>query len=57
MNWENHGKWHIDHRLPLKHFDLTDREQFLKAVNYTNLQPLWAFDNISKGCKIIDLNY
>lgn len=53
MTWKNHGKWHIDHRLPLKHFDLTDRNQLLRAVNYTNLQPMWAKDNLSKGDKIL----
>jgi len=54
MSWDNHGKygWHIDHILPLSSFDLTDREQLLIAVNYKNLQPLWAKDNLSKGAKI-----
>ena len=56
MSWGNYGKWHVDHKLPLKHFDLTDKNQFLKAVNYTNLQPLWASDNCSKGCKILENN-
>ena len=51
MSWENHGQWHIDHIKPLASFDLTDREQLIKACNYTNLQPLWAEDNFKKGSK------
>lgn len=51
MNWNNQGKWHIDHKIPLSKFDLIDREQFLKAVHFTNLQPLWAIDNIIKRDK------
>jgi hypothetical protein len=54
MSWENYGPkgWHLDHKLPLDSFDLTDREQFLKACHYTNIQPLWAIDNFKKGSKI-----
>ena len=58
MSWDNHGigagKWHIDHIVPLDSFDLTDRDQLLKAVHYTNLQPLWEPDNIKKGSKILN---
>lgn len=53
MTWNNWGRpvgcWHIDHIKPLCSFDLTDRQQFLEAVNYKNLQPLWAKENIVKG--------
>lgn len=53
MTWENHGLygWHIDHVKPLSSFDLTDREQFIKAVHHTNLQPLWSQKNWSKGAR------
>jgi len=53
MSWDNQGDWHIDHKIPLVSFDLQDPEQLAKACHYTNLQPLWALDNISKGCRII----
>ncbi len=49
MTWENWGEWHIDHIVPLASFDLTDRVQLLKAVHYTNLQPLWGLENLKKG--------
>lgn len=49
MTWENHGEWHIDHIKPCASFDLTDPEQQRECFNYTNLQPLWAFDNRSKS--------
>lgn len=54
MTWENWGRrgWHIDHIAPLSSFDLTDPVQFRRAVHYTNLQPLWWFDNLSKGKRI-----
>ena len=49
MTWDNHGKWHLDHIKPLIKFDLLDRREFLEAIHYTNLQPLWAKENMSKG--------
>jgi hypothetical protein len=54
MSWENYGSngWHLDHKTPLSSFDLSDREQFLKACHYTNIQPLWALDNLKKGGNI-----
>ena len=56
MSWDNYGQygWHIDHIKPLSSFDLTDRKQLLEACHYTNLQPLWAKDNLSKSDKILN---
>lgn len=51
MTWDNYGEWHIDHIKPLDSFDLTDPKQFKQACNYSNLQPLWKLDNLSKGSK------
>jgi hypothetical protein len=51
MTWDNHGEWHYDHIYPVS---LAENETHLIELNhYTNFQPLWAIDNIQKGCKII----
>jgi hypothetical protein len=49
MGWDNYGKWHVDHIKPCNSFDLSKPDEQRKCFNYTNLQPLWAFDNLSKG--------
>jgi hypothetical protein len=51
MTWENQGEWHIDHIIPVAKFDLRDPEQQKTCFHFTNLQPLWASDNIRKGKK------
>lgn len=51
MNWENHGDWHIDHIRPCASFNLTNEEDVKKCFHYTNLQPLWAKENLIKGSK------
>ena len=55
MGWYNHGfyGWHIDHIKPCASFNLTDPEQQRVCFHFTNLQPLWAEDNMSKGRKEI----
>ena len=49
MPWENRNLWHLDHIRPLKTIDLSDRTQLAVACHFTNLQPLWAADNLEKG--------
>jgi len=51
MTWDNRSEWHIDHRRPCASFDLMDEEQQKMCFHYTNLQPMWAIDNITKGDK------
>ena len=45
------GRIHIDHIKPCASFDLTTKEEQRKCFHYTNLQPLWAVDNLSKGAR------
>jgi hypothetical protein len=52
MTRENHGKWHIDHIKPCSSFDLTKPSEQRECFHYTNLQPLWASENLSKGNRI-----
>lgn len=56
MTWNNHTRngWHIDHIIPCASFDLTDPEQQKKCFHYSNLQPLWAVDNLRKSDKVPD---
>lgn len=53
MTWDNHGRygWHVDHKKPCAAFDLTCEKQQKECFHYTNLQPLWAEDNLKKGAK------
>lgn len=54
MSWENYGLygWHIDHIIPVTQFDLTDPEQQKACFHWTNLQPLWAADNLRKNNRL-----
>lgn len=56
MSWDNWGKpevgrmrWNIDHSTPITWFDLSDPEQQKQCFHYKNLQPMWWWDNLSKG--------
>jgi hypothetical protein len=53
MGWHNRKLWHVDHVRPCASFDLMDPAQQRCCFHYTNLQPLWAADNIRKSDKII----
>lgn len=52
MSWNNYGcgedRWNIDHIRPLSWFNLTDRKQFIKACNYSNMKPMWSIENSRK---------
>jgi len=51
MNWQERHLFHIDHIRPCASFDLTIPEQQDQCFHYSNLQPLWANENFSKGAK------
>ena len=55
MSWDNYGsEWHVDHKIPLSVFNYTKPEHrdFNKAWALTNLQPLWAEDNLKKNANL-----
>jgi hypothetical protein len=53
MNWDNYGPkgWHVDHVKAINNFDLSDIKQQKICFNYSNLQPLWADENLKKSSK------
>ena len=53
MTLENHGKWHIDHKVPIAAFSFAKPEDtdFKRCWTLANLQPLWALENREKGSR------
>jgi hypothetical protein len=55
MTWDNYGEWHIDHIYPqsLLPFSSLEDHNFQKCWKLSNLQPLWAYENLQKSNKIL----
>ena len=53
MNWDNRSKWHIDHITPMA--SAKSESEAVALNHYTNLRPLWAQENLSKGAKVTNL--
>lgn len=53
MTWDNYGEWHVDHKVPKSVFNYTspDHIDFKRCWALSNLQPLWAKDNLIKSNK------
>lgn len=56
MTWLNYGEWHLDHIVPVAHFDMSDPKAQKECFNYKNLQPLWAEDNFKKSSSLTNVN-
>ena len=53
MTMNNYGKvWHIDHCIPCKEFDLSNKIEQLECFNWTNLRPCLIIDNLTKGSRM-----
>lgn len=52
MSWDNRSEWHLDHIVPISYANT--EEEVIRLNHYTNFQPLWAIDNMSKNNKIIE---
>lgn len=55
MTWDNYGEWHVDHKIPMSSFifESVDDDGFKECWKLSNIQPLWADDNLSKGSRVL----
>ena len=55
MTWDNYGKWHVDHSVPISSFNIKEigDSEFMKCWSLSNLQPMWEEENIKKSNKIL----
>jgi hypothetical protein len=52
MSWQNRSSWHLDHIIPLA--TAKTKKELIKLNHFSNLRPLWAKDNLSKGCNPLE---
>lgn len=59
MNWSNNtiDGWHVDHIVPCDYFDLKNPTHQKRCFHWSNLQPLWGKENMSKSNKMLDKAY
>lgn len=53
MSWERRSEIHLDHIVPLA--TAKTEEDVVRLNHFTNLRPIWAKDNLSKGAQITHL--
>lgn len=49
MSWDNHGEWHIDHKVPIIQYVKAGIENPKIINSLDNLIPMWAEHNLSKN--------
>lgn len=59
MSMENYGEWHIDHIIPISKFNYSsvNDNDFKECWSLSNLQPAWAFDNLTKNNRFVAHQY
>ena len=50
MTWDNRDEWHLDHIIPIS--SAKNEQEVYALSHFTNIRPLWAKDNLSKGAKL-----